>query len=120
MTALWVAIGGAVGSVGRYLLVQLLPFRDFPYGILLVNIAGCFAIGLLRGLPAEKLMLSASARDAIIIGLLGGFTTFSAFAFDTMDMLLHGSRWLAIANIVSHILLCLGACVLGYLLARPV
>lgn len=118
MTALWVAVGGAAGSVSRYLLVQLLPARDFPYGVLLVNVIGCFAIGLLRALPAERLLLSANVRDAVAIGLLGGFTTFSAFAFDTVAMFIHGNKLYAMLNVMAQVFLCLLACALGYAMAK--
>ncbi|MGV0005920.1 MAG: fluoride efflux transporter CrcB [Candidatus Porifericomitaceae bacterium WSBS_2022_MAG_OTU9] len=118
MTALWVAIGGAVGSVMRYGLVQMLPFRDFPFGVLLVNVAGCFAIGVLRALPPGQLPLPASLRDALIIGVLGGFTTFSAFAFDTVDLFMHDNRSYAILNIVAQVFMCLSACAVGYAVAK--
>ncbi len=84
MNALWVAAGGALGAAARYgvneIGVRLSP--AFPWHTIAVNVAGCFAMGLLTGLLQSKLQLSEAARLFLITGILGGFTTFSAFAID--------------------------------------
>lgn len=84
-----VALGGAAGSVARYL-VQLWLNTSFPFGTLLVNATGCFLIGLLWGLLSRE--LSESMRLLLMTGFCGGFTTFSSFTYESMDLLLRG-RW---------------------------
>ena len=81
----WVALGGALGASGRYLTgvwaVRLLG-HGFPYGTLIVNVFGCFLMGALVEAAALKLSLSQEMRAFLTTGVLGGFTTFSAFALD--------------------------------------
>ena len=87
-----VAVGGAAGSVLRYLVsgwIAALAGRAFPWGTLVVNVIGCLAIGLLAGsIPAER--LSPLARLMLVTGFCGGFTTFSTFALENMSMLQSG------------------------------
>ena len=92
MTMSWllVAAGGAIGAVARHALNSLIHQRivtsRFPVGIFVVNVAGSFAIGLLGGLLAsERLAWGQGARTFAIVGVLGGFTTFSSFSFDTLS-----------------------------------
>ena len=91
----------------------------FPYGILAVNVAGCFSIGVLGGLASAYGFLgpSSGARAFLFMGFLGGFTTFSAFGYDTLILSQEGEVALALANIALHVLLGLGAVWLGYRLA---
>lgn len=124
ITALLVGAGGFAGSIFRYLLnrevQQLLSASGtFPYGILVVNVAGCFIIGLLGGLASAHgvLGLNSGARAFLFVGFLGGFTTFSAFGFDTMSMAREGAFGLALVNVASQVVLGLGAVWLGYRLA---
>ena len=121
ITVLLVGAGGFAGSILRYLLnreVQQLFATSgvFPYGILVVNVAGCFIIGLLGGLASAHGVLgpTSGARAFLFVGFLGGFTTFSAFGFDTLSMIREGAFLLALANVASHIVLGLGAVWLGY------
>jgi CrcB protein len=100
----WIAVatGGALGSVARHFVNQLAQPAGvrFPVGIALVNISGCFAIGLLAGLIASsRLALSASGREFVFVGLLGGFTTFSAFGLDTLMLARSNSPGAAAANV---------------------
>lgn len=85
MTILWVALGGALGSAARYT-VSVWSGRilgsEFPWHTLIVNIAGCFAMGLLIELMALKLNVGNELRAFLTTGILGGFTTFSAFSLD--------------------------------------
>ena len=125
---LLVGAGGFVGSVLRYALsswVQqsargsLLPYGTgslFPYGTLAVNVLGCFAIGILVQL-AERSAIDAEVRLLLATGLLGGFTTFSAFGNETLDLLREDARSLAAANVLANVLLGLAAVHLGRLLA---
>ena len=121
ITVLLVGAGGFAGSILRYLLnreVQQLFATSgvFPYGILVVNVAGCFIIGLLGGLASAHGVLgpTSGARAFLFVGFLGGFTTFSAFGFDTLSMIREGAFLLALANVASQIVLGLGAVWLGY------
>lgn len=86
-----VGIGGFVGSVLRYWLsgavYALSPSPRLPWGTLAVNVLGCFAIGLLGGLAESRGMLTATARLFLLIGVLGGFTTFSTFGYETLALL---------------------------------
>jgi fluoride exporter len=116
MLILSVALGGALGAVLRYGLVAWsmeLFGRDFPYGTLLVNILGSFAIGVLylwfQNRTADHEML----RAILIIGVLGGFTTFSAFSIETLNLALGGQLLRAMLNIVLNVTLCLVAALVG-------
>jgi len=86
-----VGAGGFVGSVLRYwvsgAVYALAVAPRFPWGTLVVNVVGCFAIGLLGGLADARGILTASARLFLLIGLLGGFTTFSTFGYETLALL---------------------------------
>jgi CrcB protein len=101
MTIWLVAAGGALGSVARYLLdgaVQRTWPAVFPYGIFLVNMIGCLVFGLLVGAAEQRLVAGSAARAFLLVGLLGGFTTFSSYTFDTFR-LLRGADWtLALIN----------------------
>src|SRR3990167_2716451 len=107
---LLIAVGGAVGSVARFLFssfIHLFFDRFFPMGILMVNVLGCFLMGYLSILLFEELRYAAELRSLLLIGVLGGLTTFSTFSLDTIN-LIEGGHWLAASlNIVLSIVLCL-------------
>lgn len=112
-----VALGGAVGSVARYklsgyVLHHTLDWR-FPAGTFAVNVIGCLIAGLLAALAEKQGFLSADARLLIFTGLLGGFTTFSAFGLETMLLLKRGEWMIASANVVLSVLAGLFALWLG-------
>jgi CrcB protein len=119
VTWLAVAIGGALGSMARYgvgLLVQerFMPAR-FPMATAIVNLSGCFAIGLLAGLIAsDRLTLRVPAREFVFVGLLGGFTTFSAFGLETLTLLRGNAPGVAAANIALQVVGGLAAAWIGY------
>ena len=120
-----VAIGGAAGSVLRYL-TNGLAVRwlglDFPYGTLIVNAVGSLLIGLVQAL-AEKstaTVLPEPARLFLSVGVMGGFTTYSSFSYETIRLIENGSWLGAAANIVLTTCLCLVVCVLGLGLGRLV
>ncbi len=106
-----VALGGAVGSVLRYLTGLALPF---PYGTLTVNIVGSFAIGVLW----VALSLRTETHPLLISGLLGGFTTFSAFSLDTLRLIEDGRVAQAGVYVVGSVALSLLACAAGLWIAR--
>ncbi len=116
-----IGLGGALGSIARYLAVfwsqQHFP-PGFPYGVLLVNVLGSFSIGFLIILFNEKLLLPPLWREAILVGGLGGFTTFSTFSLDTVRLFLQGEALYAYANIFASLALCLTGTHLGILLAK--
>lgn len=117
-TLLLVGTGGFIGSVLRYLLSsyvqQLSKGLQFPFGTLAVNVVGCVLVGFLAELADQRNLISDETRGFLIVGILGGFTTFSAFGNETMNLLRSGELWLAGANIVGHILLILIAVWFGY------
>ena len=118
-TYLWIALGGALGSVARYGLSSLIAARFgelFPWGTLIVNISGCFVIGFFAGLtgPDGRVMVSPDLRTFVTVGICGGYTTFSSFSLQTLN-LLRDREWLyAGGNVVLSVVLCLAAVALGY------
>jgi CrcB protein len=90
----FIGLGGFFGSIARYGLTSLVQTKSeslFPYGTMLVNIIGCFIIGLLMTLFQERIVVSQNIRLFLIIGILGGFTTFSSFSYDTFAMMKSGN-----------------------------
>ena len=118
---LWVAAGGAIGSAARYM-VNVWSGRllgmEFPWHTLIVNIAGCFAVGLLVELMALKLNVGNEVRAFLTTGILGGFTTFSAFSLDFALLVEHKSYGLAGAYAASSVLISLIAVFAGLYLVR--
>ncbi len=105
-----IAVGGAIGACFRYLLSEwmlLLCGRSFPFGTLLVNILGAFAIGVLYGLLVSEQIAPTPWRIFIGIGVLGAFTTFSTFSLDTLLLLQQGEVIKASANVLLNVCLCI-------------
>ena len=116
-----IATGGAVGAVLRFSVsngVYRILGRDFPYGTMAVNVLGSFLMGILFILMVERLAVSAEFRSAILVGLLGAFTTFSSFSMETLSLIEGGEPTKAILNIVFSVVLCLAATWLGVGLGR--
>jgi len=117
-----VGFGGFIGSVARYLMAgavhRVADRALFPSGTLAVNVLGCLAIGFLGGLAESRGVLSASARLFLLIGVLGGFTTFSSFGFETMQLLRDGRALAAAANVSAQVVFGLAAVWGGQILAR--
>lgn len=118
---LFVGIGGFVGAVLRYWLSgyaqQVSNSSLFPLGTLIVNFIGCLVIGFLSQIAEEYGAFSADSRALVFVGLLGGFTTFSTFSNETMNLLRDGQSYLAFGNIAGHLILGLGGVWLGRTLA---
>lgn len=114
---LLVALGGAVGSVARYKLSGLVLHHTidwrFPAGTFTVNVLGCLVAGVLAGLAEKHDLLSPEARLMLFTGVLGGFTTFSAFGLETMHLLKRGDLAVAAANVVLSVVAGLAALWVG-------
>lgn len=119
---LLVALGGSIGSVIRYLLslwiVQRCPDWRFPAGTFVINVAGCLVIGILSGLAVKPGAFSADARLFLFTGLLGGFTTFSAFGLETFHLLRRGEPMVAGAYVILSVVAGLVALAAGFSLAE--
>ena len=124
MIYLWVAIGGALGTVARFWLtgaVAMLTGPRFPWGTLLINVLGSFVIGLVAGLtlPPERLGWHPDTRIFLMTGICGGFTTFSAYSLQTLELIQVGELASAAFYAVASVLLCLVCTWAGVLLGRP-
>ncbi len=118
-----VAAGGAIGSVLRFMMsswVYSIAGRGFPYGTLAVNVVGSLLMGLLTVVLIERMALAPEWRAAILIGVLGGFTTFSTFSIETLALIDAGAHLKAISNMVFSLLLCVGGCWLGVVVGRQI
>lgn len=112
-----VGVGGFVGSVARYALsawvAQLTPQSRFPFGTFAVNILGCLVAGVLTGLAERHELFGPETRLLLFTGLLGGFTTFSAFGLETMSLLRRGEISVALTYVIASVVLGLLAAWLG-------
>lgn len=117
-----VLLGGAFGTGLRYFLSIFIYSRvkepTFPYANLVINVSGSFLIGILAELFEARVLVSPVTRVALLTGVLGGYTTFSSFAFETVSLLRDGELWLAALNVSLSILLGLAAVWLGMRLAQ--
>jgi CrcB protein len=120
-TCLLIAVGGALGTLARYLIsVAAVPFsHTLPWGTILINVSGSFAIGLFGTLTLSqgRYPLPETARLFIMVGFCGGFTTFSSFSLQTLDLMRHGSLTRALINVAASVVLCVGAVANGHALA---
>ena len=116
MRLLLICLGGAAGTAARYG-VNLLAARtvglEFPFGTLAVNVLGSFLIGLIQHLAVVSALVSETARLALVVGVLGGFTTYSSFSYETVRLAGTGAWVLAALNVVATTALCLVACGFG-------
>jgi CrcB protein len=119
MNYLWVAVGGALGSVARYWCSGVVAHwfgESFPWGTLIVNVLGSFIIGLFATLtaPDGRLFVPSEARVFVMVGICGGYTTFSSFSLQTLNLARDG-EWLGVgANVVLSVVLCLLAVWIGH------
>ena len=113
---LFVAMGGAVGAMLRYGISSGIYSwfgRSFPYGTLVVNVVGSFAIGLLSILLVERFDIPHEWRLAMVVGVLGALTTFSTFSWDTLDLMQQGLMTRAFLNVLLNVLMCITAAWIG-------
>lgn len=114
-------MGGFLGAVARYTLSGWVHRRyagDWPLGTLTVNVIGCFLIGGLATLAFERQLLSTTARSFLMIGLLGSFTTFSTFGYETMVLIRDGEMLRGLANVAASVLVGLLSVALGMMTVR--
>ena len=119
----FIAAGGATGALLRYWMssgIYVLLGRGFPYGTLTVNIVGSLIMGFLYVFMIERMDVSAELRAALMIGLLGAFTTFSTFSIETLNLLESGEQLKAALNVILSVTLCLLGCWLGMIVGRNV
>src|SRR5271155_4704877 len=121
MSYLWVTIGSALGGLLRYTITRLTPTQSiaFPYGTVFINVLGSFVIGYFGTLTLQggKYPASDNLRLFVMVGLCGGFTTFSSFSLQTLDLLRAGAWGRAVANVVLSVVLCVAAVAGGHMLA---
>jgi CrcB protein len=121
MNLILVAIGGALGSAARYLVdgaVYRIAPATFPYGTLIVNTTACLVFGVLMGVGDEQLVVGSRARSFLLIGVLGGYSTFSTFTFETFQLMRDAEWSLAMINGFGHPILGVGALYAGYVGGR--
>ncbi len=119
-----VLLGGAIGTGCRYglslLVYSFVERPTFPYAHLIINVSGSFLIGFLAELFETRLLVSPDVRVAILTGVLGGYTTFSSFSFETYALMRDGEMWRAALNVSASVLLGLLAVWLGMRLAQAI
>lgn len=121
--ALAVMVGGALGSLARFYTVQAMHAvvgREFPYGTLAVNVLGSLLMGVLYVLLVERALASSEWRELLIVGFLGGFTTFSAFSMDTVTLLEQHAYARAALNVTLSVVVCVAATAIGIMLTRRI
>ena len=119
---LWVGLGGAIGSMARLwagVHVAMLTGLSFPWGTVLINILGSLVIGFFATLtgPGGRVVIPVDAQAFVMVGVCGGFTTFSAFSLQTLELAGRGHWFLAGSNVVLSVVLCLAAVAVGHWLA---
>lgn len=119
LTYFWIALGSALGGVGRYAVSRAAALRygeTFPWGTLTVNVLGSFVIGLIAALfaPESRLLLSPNARTFLMVGVCGGFTTFSSFSLQTLELIRTRDFAEAFGNILLSVTACMAAVAIGY------
>lgn len=114
----YIALGGAVGAVARYVVGTLVSRQTggtFPWGTFVINVSGCFILGLVATLLAERVLNNPNWRPFMTIGFVGAYTTFSTYEYETAQL---GSSWQAMANMAGSVIAGYGSVWLGIQLAR--
>ena len=122
ITYLWIAVGGALGSLARFAASSWVANwfgQTLPWGTLIVNISGSFVIGVFATLtgPDGRMLVSGDVRQFVMVGICGGYTTFSSFSLQTLTLVQDGELIQAGGNIIGSVTLCLLAVWLGYVAA---
>jgi fluoride exporter len=120
-TCLIVTLGGAIGTLARYIIsVLALPIsRELPWGTIAINVTGSFVIGFFGTLTLAqgRYPVPENVRLFVMVGLCGGYTTFSAFSLQTLDLIRSGAMMRATINIVASVVLCVSAVAVGHVVA---
>jgi len=120
-TALLIAAGGAIGSVARYLLSSAVLRATgtlFPAGTFVVNVAGCLVFGAIVGAAQQRFVLSSDARMFLLVGVLGGFTTFSSFAYESFALMRDAQYSWAMINVAGQVIAGIVGVWVGYVAAN--
>jgi CrcB protein len=123
MRLLLIATGGALGALARYALagfVHRFTSALFPYGTFAVNVVGCLCFGVILGLAEQRFVVGPAGRSFLLIGLLGGFTTFSSYTFETFELLRDAEYLRAAINAAGQVVAGLLALWAGYSSARMI
>lgn len=119
---IYIAIGSAFGGMLRYfcstIISNSLIYANFPLGVLVINIAGSFIIGLASSISIADPLIEARIKYLIIIGFCGGYTTFSSFSLDNLHLIQNNQVAVAVVNILSSVILCIVATWVGYVLGK--
>ena len=120
--ALWIFVGGGLGSLGRWGFSGFIANKfgqTFPWGTIIVNVSGCFVIGLFATAtgPDGRWMAAGTLRQFFMLGICGGYTTFSSFSLQTLTLADDGQWFRAVANVVLSVVVCLVGVWLGHVLA---
>src|SRR5690349_7163798 len=121
MKYVWIVLSGGAGSLARYLTGTAISTRlgaRFPWGTLVVNVTGCFLIGLMMTLLTDRRQPHPNWRLALVVGFLGGYTTFSSFEWETFAAVRDGGFWIGLANIVGSVMFGYAAVWIGAMLGR--
>jgi fluoride exporter len=124
LTLALVGFGGLIGATSRYAVGRwvndIAGNPAFPYGTLAVNVVGCLLIGVLAGLAATRNIIGVDTRAFLIVGLLGGFTTYSAFGLETVELIRRGDFFVGLSNVALQITLGLAAVWVGLKIADSI
>lgn len=121
----WIAVGSALGGMARYACSRAVALRygeTFPWGTLTVNVVGSLVIGFLAALsaPESRLLISPNARQFMMVGLCGGFTTFSSFSLQTLELIRNRDFAEAFGNVLLSVAACMAAVAIGYIAGAAV
>jgi CrcB protein len=125
VTYFWIAVGSALGGIARFFVsgvtAQLIG-ETFPWGTLIVNVTGSFIIGFFATLtgPDGRVFVGTTGRQFVMIGICGGYTTFSSFSLQTLNLMNDGEWFYVGGNIVGSVVLCLAAVWAGHILALSI
>jgi len=125
ITYIWIAIGSALGGMARYACSRAVALRygeTFPWGTLVVNISGSFIIGLIAAAsaPESRLIVAPNLRTFLLVGICGGYTTFSSFSLQTLELIRNRDFGEAFGNVLLSVAACMAAVTIGYILGSAV
>jgi CrcB protein len=125
LTYLWIGIGSMLGGMARYACSRAVALQfgeTFPWGTLVVNIAGSFAIGFIAALtgPDSRVIVSPNTRNFLMVGICGGFTTFSSFSLQTLQLIQNRDLSEAFGNILLSVAACMAAVAIGYIVGTAI